>query len=254
MQRLCEINCVAEVISRKFATVPTGFTLTQMDLTQSRNWIAPENAEVISLLPMSVLVQFLPRFIGVKSITIVGPPRHHANSALAESVLQGWCVRSNVFYTLLRPSMTYDCIHDSNITRIAKFIDRYRFLPIAMPAKGLRQPIHADDVAKAIINSLGNDAVYGKTLDIAGGEVLSYREMAERVFHSLGMKPRFLPVPMHWLAKGFALAVKVRLANESAFGESTFHKMNEDMIVDTREGLRLLDYQPRDLNPVFPFL
>src|SRR5262249_14720886 len=122
---------------------------------------------------------------------------------IAEKTFQDWCLRSNVHGTLLRPTMIYDCIRDANIARLARFIKRFRFLPLAARAQGLRQPIHADDVAAAIFNCIGNTAAYDKILNIAGGEVLTYRVMIERIFAALNIKVRILMLPQSWLETGF---------------------------------------------------
>ena len=204
MQRLHARGLLAEVISRHPVQVPDGFKFTQLDFEHARNWIAPENAVIISLLPLPCMAQFMPRFIGVKAIVAVGSASHFIkvrskdpkeqssarNVDLAESILRTWCTRCNVQHVLLRGAMIYDGAHDYNVVRMARFIRRYHFLPLAAPATGLRQPIHADDVAKAIVGCLNNDAVYDKVLNIAGGEVLTYRAMTERIFEALDMKPR----------------------------------------------------------------
>jgi nucleoside-diphosphate-sugar epimerase len=265
MRRLQVLGLVADVISRRAITVPEGFTFTEMDLSKARNWIAPENAIVVSLLPLWILAQFLPRFIGVKAIIALGstsrfskagsPDTRERSTAahleLAEDVLKDWSLRSNVHCTILRSTMIYDGVRDLNISRMAKFIRRWRFLPVAAPAIGLRQPIHADDVAKAIVKAMENPAVYDKALNIAGGEVLSYRAMVERVFQKLGITPRIVPLPTGWLQTSFRWASDIGLLNETTFGASIFQRMNQDLIFDIDEGLRLLDYQPRPFAPDF---
>src|SRR5262249_8806611 len=152
------------------------------------------------------LARFLPRFIGVKSIIAVGSTSvfSKANSTddgerevarslqNAESALKTWCQRSNVTYTLLRPTMVYDGVHDKNIAAMIKFIRRFRFVPLAAPATGMRQPIHADDVAKAITGALNNMAADNECFNIGGGEALTYKAMVERVFQAMGIKPRIL--------------------------------------------------------------
>lgn len=259
MRRLGTQGLKAEVISRNPVAVPEGFTFTAMDLGRARNWIAPENATIISLLPLWILAKYLPRFIGVNSIIALGstslftkatsPNAQERSIATglenAEKSFQDWCARSNVHGTLLRPTMIYDGVSDMNIGRMARFIRRFRFLPLAEPAQGLRQPIHADDVAKAICKAIDNPSVYDVALNIAGGEVLTYRAMVERVFATLNMKPRLLLLPESWLERGFRLATDLGLLRETAFGSSIFRRMNEDLIFDTETGLRLLDYQPR---------
>jgi nucleoside-diphosphate-sugar epimerase len=263
IKRLSAQGFMADVISRSPVAVPIGFTLIHMDLTSARNWIAPENAVVISLLPLWVLAQFLPRFIGVKSIIAIGSTSLFSKAASpnsneravaaslesAENAVQTWCRRSNVQSTILRPTMVYDGVNDKNIARMARFIRRFHFLPLAAPAKGLRQPIHADDVAQAIIGAVNNSETYGKALNIAGGEVLTYRAMVERVFAAQKIKLRLLMLPIEWLAKAFNWASSAGIMNEKAFGSSIFQRMNEDLVFDVEEGLRLLNYQPRKFEP-----
>jgi nucleoside-diphosphate-sugar epimerase len=263
MQRLCAMGRKADVIARRTVAVPDGFTVTNMDLTQARNWIAPQDADVISLLPLWILVRFLPRFIGVKSIVALGSTSRYSKSGSldakerimaadlekSENILQAWCIRSNVHGVLLRPTLIYDGVNDQNIARMARFIRRYRVLPLAAPAKGMRQPIHADDVACATINTLDNRAAYGKSLNIAGGEILTYRVMAERVFEALGMKPRFLLFPTDWLQRSFQWASNIGMMHETSFGATMFERMNQDLIFDVSEGLQLLHYEPRLFKP-----
>ena len=259
IKRLHAVGLVAEVITRKRIDLPEGFTLTLLDLTLARNWIAPENAVVISLLPRWLLEQFLPRFIGVKAVIAVSstnvlsknenisPTERKTINALerAEGVLHEWCKRSLVHYTLLRPTMIYDGKTDKNITRVINFIRRFHFLPLAAPAKGLRQPIHADDVARALIAAINNQAAHDRVFNIAGGEILSCRTMAERIFASLKIKPRLLMLPTEWLVKAFGSIERIGLLRGHAFGSAMFQRMNDDQIFDVGEGLKVLNYQPR---------
>ncbi len=263
IRRLQAAGMTAEITSRNPVAVPEGFTFTPMDLTSARNWIAPEGAVVVSLIPLWLLAQFLPRFMGVKSIIAVGSTSVFAKAASdsakerktaadlqhAEDLIRAWCQRSLVHYTLLRPTIIYDVKSDKNITRMAQFIRRFHCLPLASPARGLRQPIHADDVAGAVFGAIGNEAAYDKTLNIAGGEVLTYRAMAERVFDALNLKPRFIMLPTKLLMKAFHAAETIGILRERSFGGAIFQRMNEDLIFDVEEGLRLLNYQPRGFRP-----
>ena len=263
IQRLQDAGMGGEVISRRSMPVPEGFTLTQMDLTTARNWIAPEGAVVISLIPLWLLAQFLPRFIGVKTIIAVGSTSLFSKAESvseiergmstkleqAELVLREWCKRSLVQYVLLRPTLVYDGKNDKNIARMAKFIRRFHFLPVAAPAKGLRQPIHADDVAKAVMGAIDNPPAFNKALNIAGGEIVTYRVMVERVFSAMGLKPRLVLLPTQLLMKAFQLVESMGFMKEKSFGNAIFARMNEDLVFDVAEGLSLLHYEPRDFKP-----
>ena len=250
----------AEIISRRSIQVMDGFTLTQVDLSQEYGWAVPDNAIVISLLPLWVLSQLLPRFVGVQKVIALGSTSRFskANSSekserstavhleLAEEILVNWSERSGVDYVLLRSTMIYDGATDQNICRIAKFIRLFGFVPLAAPATGLRQPIHADDVAKAIIGCIGNQEVSRQAFNIAGGEILSYREMVERVFCAMGRRPRLLMLPTGLLRKAFKFASMIGIVRESSFGASIFQRMNEDLVFETAESVNLLNHNPRE--------
>ncbi len=265
MDRLRAAGLTGDVISRNNVEIPDGFKFIAMDLGRARNWIAPENATIISLLPLWILAQYLPRFIGVQSIIALGSTSLFSKADSADSIerataakldsaeqaFQEWCVRSNVHGTLLRATMIYDCVRDVNITRMANFIRRFHFLPLASPAQGLRQPVHADDVAVAIMGAMNNPAAYDKVFNIAGGEVMTYRTMAERVFAAVDIKPRLLMLPESWLEKGFSWASRAGFVHETSFGGSIFRRMNQDLIFDVESGLRVLNYKPRQLTLTF---
>ena len=51
-------------------------------------------------------------------------------------------------------TMIYDGVTDGNIAAIAAFIRRRGWFPVAGPARGLRQPVHAADVAAACLAAL----------------------------------------------------------------------------------------------------
>ena len=266
MRRLAAAGLSADVISRQPLTLPSGFRSLTLDLTQARSWMVPADALVISIAPLWVLARNLPRFMGAKAVIAVGStsrfgkaasedPRERATAEKlreAEAALENWNRTSGTTTTILRPTLIYDCVNDANITRMARVIRRYGVFPIAAPGKGLRQPIHADDVAGAIMGALDNAAVDGKALNIAGGEALTYRAMAERVFIALGRQPRPLLLPTDKLALAFSAATRLGILREKSFGFGVFNRMNEDLVFDCAEGLALLNYAPRPFTPSFP--
>ena len=69
------------------------------------------------------------------------------------------------------------------------------FFSLLGQASGLRQPVHAEDLALACIQALDDPVTINKTYNLSGGETLSYREMVEKIFRSLGKTVHFLPLP-----------------------------------------------------------
>lgn len=112
-----------------------------------------------------------------------------------ENQLIRWAESRGIEWIILRPTLIYGYGRDKNITAIASFIKRFGFFPLLGPARGLRQPIHADDVAQACLRVLLKKDVVNKSYNISGAEILSYREMVERIFSVLGKKKRIISIP-----------------------------------------------------------
>lgn len=88
-------------------------------------------------------------------------------------------------WVILRPTLIYGRGRDRNITVIARFIRRFGFFPVLGRATGLRQPVHAEDVALACHRALEAPAATNRAYNISGGETVTYREMVRRVFLAL---------------------------------------------------------------------
>jgi uncharacterized protein YbjT (DUF2867 family) len=58
------------------------------------------------------------------------------------------------------------------------------------------QPIALDDIARYLAGVCGDEAAYGESYDTGGPEVMTYREMIERIAALLGRKPTIVEVPV----------------------------------------------------------
>ncbi len=58
------------------------------------------------------------------------------------------------------------------------------------------QPIALDDVARYLAGVCGNEPALGRGFDVGGPEVMTYREMIERISRLLGKRPLILEVPV----------------------------------------------------------
>ena len=58
------------------------------------------------------------------------------------------------------------------------------------------QPIALTDVARYLAGVAGNDASVGEAFDVGGPEVMTYRQMIERIAALLGKRPRIIEVPL----------------------------------------------------------
>jgi uncharacterized protein YbjT (DUF2867 family) len=58
------------------------------------------------------------------------------------------------------------------------------------------QPVALDDVAHYLAGVCANEASFGEGYDVGGPEVMTYRQMIERIARLLGRKPRIVEVPV----------------------------------------------------------
>jgi len=58
------------------------------------------------------------------------------------------------------------------------------------------QPIALEDIARYLAGVGGNDAAIGEAFDAGGPEVMTYRQMIERIAALLGKRPRIVEVPV----------------------------------------------------------
>ncbi len=263
LPRLAAAGIATLAVSRSPLAPPPGVDVVRVDLEAETGFTIPAGAAVVSMLPLALLAEILPRLAGARAIVAIGSTslfskadsdeaRDRATARkleLAEAALAAWAARQGVAWTVLRPTLVYDGVADRNIARMIRLVRRTRVLPIARPSSGLRQPIHADDIAAAILGALDNPRAAGRAFNIAGGEVLTYRAMAERVFRSQGLAPRFVALPVPWLRGAFGLLAGLGVIRETGFGSAVFARMNQDLVFDVREGLDVLGYAPRGFEP-----
>jgi len=103
---------------------------------------------------------------------------------------RGWSV------TLIRASLIYDSNPAQlSLDRLLALADRLHFLPLPRDAIGLRQPVHADDLAQALLACAANDTTADALLRLAGGEAVAFADMVARFLAARGSVARVVRVP-----------------------------------------------------------
>ncbi|CCD89992.1 Conserved protein of unknown function; putative NAD-dependent epimerase/dehydratase [Bradyrhizobium sp. ORS 285] len=165
----------------------------------------------------------------------------------AESAICEECERRNVAWTILRPTLIYSEGRDRNISQIARVIRRIRCFPLYGAASGLRQPVHAEDLAIGAIAAAKSKRAANRAYCTTGTETLTYREMAGRVFDSLSIRRRLVSLPpMAWKA-AFWIAKPVYPHVTSVMGE----RMNKDLAFDFSPAIEDFGWRAREFRPVF---
>lgn len=161
----------------------------------------------------------------------------------SEARVQVWAESHGIKWLILRPTLIYGLGRDKNISEIARFIRRFGFFPVLGRAQGLRQPIHAEDIAAACVCALHAPDVANRAYNISGGETLTYRDMVARVFAALDCNPRLLTVPL-WVFR-MAVAMLRPLPRYRQLSAAMAVRMNRDLVFDHAEAVRDLGFKPR---------
>lgn len=149
--------------------------------------------------------------------------------------------------TIFKPTLIYGCGLDNNVSLLAAWIDRFGFMPLNGSARGLRQPVHADDLAAAAVKALLSETSLPRSLFLAGGETLTYREMTRRVFAAMGKPARLISIPQ-WLFI-FLLGLAGKIKRDFDLNPEMIRRQRVDLVFDDQQARDLLGYSPRDFRP-----
>jgi len=165
----------------------------------------------------------------------------------AENTLSHSCRERGITLVLLRPTLIYGCGLDQNVSRIARLIRRFHFFPLAGRAGGLRQPVHAADLATLALKLIQAENLHSLESPVGGGNVLTYRQMVARVFAAHGLAPCIItltPSLLVGLFKVFAWLPAMHGVN-SGF----FLRQNLDQVFDDGKLRELVKFNPRPFEP-----
>lgn len=149
--------------------------------------------------------------------------------------------------TVLRPTLVYGAGRDATLTRIAALAGRWGRFPLPRNARGLRQPVHVDDLAQAALDCVGARAAHGGAYALPGGETLQYRDMVARVLATLQPRPRLVELPSPLFTA--ALLAAHLTGRGTGLGEAAVRRMRSDLIFDLGPAERDFGYAPRDFHP-----
>jgi len=165
----------------------------------------------------------------------------------AETLSSQACDRAGIRWTLFRPTMVYGNGSDANVALVAGIARRFGVFPLMQGGRGLRQPVHAEDLAVACLQALDRPVTHGRSYDLSGGETLSYRAMVERIFAAVGRHPRLIDVPLPLFRLAVRLA-RVLPAFRDLSPEAAL-RQGVDLCFDHGPATEDFGYAPRAFTP-----
>ena len=170
-------------------------------------------------------------------------------SGRAEEEVRRLCEGRHMAWTIFRPTLIYDPGRDGNVSAIASFVRRFGVFPVVRPGGGLRQPIHAEDVARAMAAALDAAGARDVLFGLPGGETLTYREMIRRIFEALGRRPVVLYLPLGLARAAFRVW---RSFTGVEYSAAMLERMNASLTLDPDPVQGILGIACRPFRPAFP--
>jgi hypothetical protein len=224
--------------------------------------LPPGRRLVLSAGPLDALARGLPawplaagsRVVALSSMSAVwkidspNPAERALADALlaSERVLQAHCARASITLVLLRPTLIYGAGIDRSLSPLLRLARRWHRLPWPRAARGRRQPVHADDVAAALLAGAVGPNPAAEPVPLPGGSCLAYDAVIDCLLDRLAPGCRRLPFPVPLPDPLLArlAAGRGRLAATAA----QLWRARADQLADPA-GWSLFDHRPRAFMP-----
>jgi uncharacterized protein YbjT (DUF2867 family) len=183
---------------------------------------------------------------GVERVLIVGSTSAHSAYAFRSGPklrMEELVRRSELAWTILRPSMIYGSERDRNVHRLLRFLDRSPVFPVFGPGTNLWQPVYHEDCARGVFEALRRPASVRHSYDLPGAEPLAYLDLVKTAAAALGRSPRIVRLPIEPVR--LALAVGERLRLPLPVDSEQVMRLREDKAYPYETARRDLDYAPR---------
>src|SRR3954451_4947304 len=165
-------------VSRSPRSTTAGVKWIQADLTQPSTLNFPDFTTLYCTSDAILLAKALPlvlsssvnRVVALSSTSVltkqdseVAEERETIQKLTdAEQTIAELCQQRQISWTILRPTLIYAEGRDTNITPLSRLIRRVGFMPVVGGARGLRQPVHAEDIAIGAIAAASSAAAANK--------------------------------------------------------------------------------------------
>ena len=96
--------------------------------------------------------------------------------------------------TILRPSIVYS-VEDQFTTSFMSLLSKLPFFPLYYGGSTRFAPIHVSDLTDTISYIISNN-IYSKIIECVGPEIISFKELLERLLNLIDKKRTLLPIPL----------------------------------------------------------
>ena len=167
----------------------------------------------------------------------------NAKSKALRLVVEERIRKSNLDWTILRPTMIYGTVDDRNMVRLIRAIDRFPVHPILGSGEKLIQPIYVKDLAKATVKAFYCQESIKKAYNLSGKYPLSYKECVQISANLLDKRCLMFPLPV-WLAITLTWIVQ-NIRGLPNIKPEQVKRLNEDKNFDHLEATKDFGFNPK---------
>ena len=220
---------------------------------------APSCERLVSVGPLDACVDWLARvgpgalrrIVALSSMSAahkqVSPSPHEREVAhrlqASEQRLSEFSATHGIACTILRPTLIWGAGLDRSLTPFAQAAARRGFAIVPSGARGLRQPVHADDLAGLCVALLDRDEAVTGVFESGGGERLALAEMLARTARAVDARLLRLPVP------SFALSAAARIVARFGADSGALSRAMQDQCCSDDAIWRVAGIAPRGFDP-----
>jgi NADH dehydrogenase len=160
---------------------------------KGRNSFKRAHIDIPTVIAKACKKQHIKKFVHISAMGI-----QKSKSKYAKSKLEGEKEIKQAFpnVTILRPSIVFG-VGDSFFNLFAKLTIFMPFLPLIGGGQTKFQPVYVGDIAQSVakIISAHNQEFEGQTYNLGGPEILSFKQIYQRLFKNINRKKPLISIP-----------------------------------------------------------
>lgn len=182
------------------------------------------------------------RLLYVSSISVTYPilTPYGASKLAGESIVKS----SGLDWTIVRPTLVIGDGGGVEFKMFERYVSRFPIYFMPGGGKAQKRPVRSVDLVVGIASAGLSSKAVGHTYALAGPEVMSMSQMAERILANNGLHHLMVPLPW-WVSKRLAI-LKNWIGGNKVSAEQALAGFLYDAVPEIDEASHDLEYYPRN--------
>lgn len=151
---------------------------------------------------------------------------------------------STLDWTIIRPTMIYGLPGDRNMERLLKLLSKTPVVPLPNGGHCLQQPVHVQDLAAALANTVSNEHAIRQAYNLSGAQALSLRAIVQQAARALNKRPLLVSVP--WKPVRVIIGLAEKIMPKPWLKVEQIDRLEEDKAFDHSAAVQDLAFKPRE--------